>query len=318
MTTDSFHHLVEQERAIIGKGRFFWFFEKCLFYFEILDRNNVSSFFNKKVAKIKAQLDTFKSEDRYATLQKAFISQPPPAVPSSTSSIMINTSSSAIKNPVKTPTVPHVGENTLHPNTPNYGFEFSTPPNLKTSASANYFPILTSAVTSSSISDPRSSTSSGHGGDTADSASPLSSSPNRTSPFTTTTTASTNSSAASTTNNNNNNSRLPPFLPLMTSSNTGQILLSGGGGSSSRSGSPSTLSPASSNSLPSVSRPQNLKLPQSHSLNAFPKAATSAIGGAAAVSEASSAQPDDLNRLIFFFDVMSTQEKIAKVYPLLY
>ena len=270
-------------------------------------------FLKKKVAKIKAQLDTFKSEDRYATLQKAFISQPPPAVPSSTSSIMINTSSSAIKNPVKTPTVPHVGENTLHPNTPNYGFEFSTPPNLKTSASANYFPILTSAVTSSSISDPRSSTSSGHGGDTADSASPLSSSPNRTSPFTTTTTASTNSSAASTTNNNNNNSRLPPFLPLMTSSNTGQILLSGGGGSSSRSGSPSTLSPASSNSLPSVSRPQNLKLPQSHSLNAFPKAATSAIGGAAAVSEASSAQPDDLNRLIFFFDVMSTQEKIAKV-----
>ena len=271
-------------------------------------------FLLKKVAKIKAQLDTFKSEDRYATLQKAFISQPPPAVPSSTSSSMINTSSSAIKNPVKTPTVPHVGENTLHPNTPNYGFEFSTPPNLKTSASANYFPILTSAVTSSSISDPRSSTSSGHGGDTADSASPLSSSPNRTSPFTTTTTASTNSSAASTTNNNN--SRLPPFLPLMTSSNTGQILLSGGGGSSSRSGSPSTLSPASSNSLPSVSRPQNLKLPQSHSLNAFPKAATSAaVGGAAAVSEASSAQPDDLNRLIFFFDVMSTQEKIAKVYP---
>ena len=265
-------------------------------------------FLLKKVAKIKAQLDTFKSEDRYATLQKAFISQPPPAVPSSTSSSMINTSSSAIKNPVKTPTVPHVGENTLHPNTPNYGFEFSTPPNLKTSASANYFPILTSAVTSSSISDPRSSTSSGHGGDTADSASPLSSSPNRTSPFTTTTTASTNSSAASTTNNNN--SRLPPFLPLMTSSNTGQILLSGGGGSSSRSGSPSTLSPASSNSLPSVSRPQNLKLPQSHSLNAFPKAA------AGIASEASSsAQPDDLNRLIFFFDVMSTQEKIAKVYP---
>ena len=85
----------------------------------------------------------------------------------------------------------------------------------------------------------------------------------------------------------------------------------GGGGSSSRSGSPSTLSPASSNSLPSVSRPQNLKLPQSHSLNAFPKAA------AGIASEASSsAQPDDLNRLIFFFDVMSTQEKIAKVYYL--
>ena len=106
----------------------------------------------------------------------------------------------------------------------------------------------------------------------------------------------------------------------MTSSNTGQILLSGGGGSSSRSGSPSTLSPASSNSLPSVSRPQNLKLPQSHSLNAFPKAAiagSSSAAGGTAVSAASeaAAQPDDLNRLIFFFDVMSTQEKIAKVYP---
>ena len=122
-----------------------------------------------KVAKIKAQLDTFKSEDRYATLQKAFINNQ--------QSSPMNTS-----NPVKTPTIPNAVDSTLHPNTPNYGFEFSTPPNLKTSASANYFPILTS-VTSSS--DPRSSTSS-HG-DT-DSASPLSSSPNRTSPFTTTTT----------------------------------------------------------------------------------------------------------------------------------
>ena len=137
------------------------------------------SLFKKKVAKIKAQLDTFKSEDRYATLQKAFISQPPPPQQAgSGNSPMNNNSSANIQNPVKTPTIPHVGENTLHPNTPNYGFEFSTPPNLKTSASANYFPILTS-VTSSSISDPRSSTSSHGASDTADSASPLSSSPNR-------------------------------------------------------------------------------------------------------------------------------------------
>ena len=100
------------------------------------------------------------------------------------------------------------------------------------------------------------------------------------------TTASTTSSAAS--------SKQPPFLPLVTST--------AAGGSSSRSGSPSTLSPASSNSLPSVSRPQNLKLPQSHSLNAFPNKASGAEA------------PDDLNRLIFFFDVMSTQEKIAKVF----
>ena len=65
-------------------------------------------------------------------------------------------------------------------------------------------------------------------------------------------------------------------------------------------------------SLPSVSRPQNLKLPQSHSLNAFPSKATTAsntVGG----SEAAQQPPDDLNRLIFFFNVMSTQEKIAKV-----
>ena len=40
MTTDSFHHLVEQERAIIGKGRFFFiflFYKKCLFYVDILE-----------------------------------------------------------------------------------------------------------------------------------------------------------------------------------------------------------------------------------------------------------------------------------------
>ena len=69
------------------------------------------------------------------------------------------------------------------------------------------------------------------------------------------------------------------------------------------SSSPSTLSPASSNSLPSISRPQNLKLPQSHSLNTFPN-----MNNKETMMEA-----EDLSRLIFFFDVMSTQEKIAKV-----
>ena len=115
--------------------------------------------------------------------------------------------------------------------------------------------------------------------------SPLSSSPTRLSPFTTTTTTSSSSSIAA--------PRVPPFLPLTTTTTTG---------SSTMSSSPSTLSPASSNSLPSISRPQNLKLPQSHSLNTFP-----------ASSNKDSAEAAELNRLIFFFDVMSTQEKIAKV-----
>ena len=70
------------------------------------------------------------------------------------------------------------------------------------------------------------------------------------------------------------------------------------------SSSPSTLSPASSNSLPSISRPQNLKLPQSHSLNTFPNMNN---------KEAIAMETEELSRLIFFFDVMSTQEKIAKV-----
>ncbi len=122
-----------------------------------------------------------------------------------------------------------------------------------------------------------------------------SSSPNRQSPFTTTT--STSSSCGL--------SKLPhpPFLPLTTTT-----------GSSTMSSSPSTLSPASSNSLPSISRPQNLKLPQSHSLNAFP-AASNMIN-----KEQQQAmimmETEELNRLIFFFDVMSTQEKIAKVHSL--
>ena len=152
---------------------------------------------------------------------------------------------------LKTPTAPSA-DSTLHPNTPSYGYEYSLPPNLTTSGES--------------------------GDNTTDS--PLSSSPNRMSPFTSTTATSSNSSI-----------KVPPFLPLTTSS---------------ISSSPSTLSPASSNSLPSISRPQNLKLPQSHSLNTFP-----ASGAASANNNKDTEQ--ELNRLIFFFDVMSTQEKIAKV-----
>ena len=147
---------------------------------------------------------------------------------------------------LKTPTAPSV-DSTLHPNTPSYGYEYSLPPNLTTSGES--------------------------GDNTTDS--PLSSSPNRMSPFTSTTATSSNSSI-----------KVPPFLPLTTAT------------TSSISSSPSTLSPASSNSLPSISRPQNLKLPQSHSLNNFPNQKET---------------QEELNRLIFFFDVMSTQEKIAKV-----
>ena len=154
---------------------------------------------------------------------------------------------------LKTPTAPNPIDSTLHPNTPSYGYEYSLPPNLTTNASGD-----------------------GESGDnTTDS--PLSSSPNRMSPFTTTTTNSSNSSII----------KVPPFLPLTTAT------------TSSISSSPSTLSPASSNSLPSISRPQNLKLPQSHSLNTFPNN--------------NKDTESELNRLIFFFDVMSTQEKIAKV-----
>ena len=155
---------------------------------------------------------------------------------------------------LKTPTAPNPSDSTLHPNTPSYGYEYSLPPNLTTSGES--------------------------GDNTTDS--PLSSSPNRMSPFTTTTTNSSNSSI-----------KVPPFLPLTTAT------------TSSISSSPSTLSPASSNSLPSISRPQNLKLPQSHSLNTFPNNNKVPSGASETESE--------LNRLIFFFDVMSTQEKIAKV-----
>ena len=105
-----------------------------------------------------------------------------------------------------------------------------------------------------------------------------------------------------------------PFrLPLSVATNIGT-----GGGSLSTS--PSTLSPCSSNSLPSSSnmphsassqqlfqnqnhpvRPQGLKLHMSQSMQAF----TSSKGG--------QTPAENKDKLFFFFDVIMTQEKIAKV-----
>jgi hypothetical protein len=226
-----------------------------------------------KVAEIKAQLDTLKTDDRYTGLQRAL-------------------------GTVKTPTRPTATDGMQHPNTPSHGFEFMMPPNLTTSVSANYFPLFPSSTSSMNnglgLGD--------HGGRTfhspagssnsqcdTDSVSPMSSSPNRASPFTTT-----NTSTSSTTSF----TKLPAFLPLLTM--TG----------SSMSSSPSTLSPSSSNSLPSISRPQVLKLPQSHSLNTFP---SNQNGGQQPTLASAASYTEEIDRLIFFFDVMSTQEKIAKV-----
>ncbi len=90
------------------------------------------------------------------------------------------------------------------------------------------------------------------------------------------------------------------------------------------SSSPSTLSPCSSNSLPSAAsaasgapgppRPQVLRLPQSHSFNSFGQlgAAKAELGppGSYTPSAGPSSQRE---RLVFFFDIINTQEKIAKV-----
>ena len=189
-----------------------------------------------RVAKIKAQLDTLKSDGNL------------------------------VGGLLKTPTAPYPNESTLHPNTPSCGYEFSMPPNL-----------------------------------TNGDESPLSSSsPNRQSPFTTTTTTSSSSSLVG----GGPRGIPPPFLPLTTTTTTG---------SSTLSSSPSTLSPASSNSLPSISRPQNLKLPQSYSLNTFPASAAASVSVNNREAMMSLMEAEELNRLSFFFDVMSTQEMIAKV-----
>ena len=91
----------------------------------------------------------------------------------------------------------------------------------------------------------------------------------------------------------------------------------------SSSSSPSTLSPCSSNSLPSaqntLNRPQVLKLPQSNSFNCFGSAVAAAAGGMTAGGPSGSKDDSDTgsvdprDRLIFFFDIMSTQQRIAKV-----
>jgi len=98
------------------------------------------------------------------------------------------------------------------------------------------------------------------------------------------------------------------------------------------SSSPSTLSPCSSNSLvssasaaqpqqllpaqPKLMRPRVLKLPQSHSFNNFGQEMKSDENakerrlGSGSFTPAPGSQRD---RLIFFFDIINTQEKIAKV-----
>ncbi len=104
----------------------------------------------------------------------------------------------------------------------------------------------------------------------------------------------------------------------------------------SNSSSPSTLSPCSSSNSNSFNnntcgpaRPQVLRLPHSHSFNGFSgKDAAVAVAAAAdgscqqqrtaktpasASSSASVGSNSQQDRLIFFFDIMNTQEKIAKV-----
>ena len=105
--------------------------------------------------------------------------------------------------------------------------------------------------------------------------------------------------------------------------------------SSLSSSSPSTLSPCSSNStLPpsmpqsassnqinhqpygtnsthpnqSIHRPQGLKLPQSQSLNLFP---TSCLLSQQQLQD--STPNENIDKVFFFFDVITTQDKIAKV-----
>ena len=233
------------------------------------------------------------------------------------------------------PPRPQGQENTQHPNTPAHGFEYMMPPNVvqeQNSASSwsNYFPVFpTSAIDASGCSSnpdrrpffpplhpqhqhhnqqqqqhhnsmfqsPPSSSQ-----DT-DSVSPLSLSPSRTSSPATAQPATLSSSMA----------------PSHSSAGAA-ITMMGTSGSSS----PSTLSASSSNSLPtSVSRPSVLKIPHSQSLNSFPynnnnnnnnnnncnnnlkNYSKGYFDDDAAVSQ--------VGRLFFFYDVLSTQEKISKV-----
>jgi hypothetical protein len=253
-----------------------------------------------KVQEIRAQLDVLKtSSDVRRVLQQVC---PPPR--------------------------PQGQENTQHPNTPAHGFEYMMPPNVvkeqngsSGSTWASFFPVFpTSAIdgsacsgnpdrrpvypavhaqqqqqSSSMFQSPPSSSQ-----DT-DSVSPLSMSPSRTSSPATAQQAATLSLSIAPSNNS-----------------AAALAMMGTSGSSS----PSTLSASSSNSLPtSVSRPSVLKIPQSQSLNSFPYNGINDnnnnnnnncnnnlkkyFDDDAAVSQ--------VGRLFFFYDVLSTQEKISKV-----
>ena len=119
---------------------------------------------------------------------------------------------------MKTPTAPTPNENTLHPNTPSCGYEYSMPPNLTSTSNCNQ-------------------------GDESPELS--SSSPNRQSPFTCTTTTTSSSSSlglgggglstggsGSTGTGGGSGGRpggvaVPPFLPLTTTTATGTVLYSG-------------------------------------------------------------------------------------------
>ena len=234
------------------------------------------------------------------------------------------------------PPRPQGQDNTQHPNTPAHGFEYMMPPNVvqeQSSSNAswsNYFPVFpTSAIDASGCSNnpdrrPLFPTVHSHqqqhhqqqqssmfqsppsSSQDTDSVSPLSMSPSRTSSPATAQQAATLSLSIAPSNMNNS---------------AAVMAMMGTSGSSS----PSTLSASSSNSLPtSVSRPSVLKIPHSQSLNSFPyngnnnnnnnnnncnnnlkNYSKGYFDDDAAVSQ--------VGRLFFFYDVLSTQEKISKV-----
>ena len=226
------------------------------------------------------------------------------------------------------PPRPQSQENTQHPNTPAHGFEYMMPPNVvkeqnnsssNASSWTNFFPVFpTSAIDGSALSanpdrrplypgvqqqqqsasmfqSPPSSSQ-----DT-DSVSPLSMSPSRTSSPATAQQAATLSLSIAPSNNS-----------------AAALAMMGTSGSSS----PSTLSASSSNSLPtSISRPSVLKIPQSQSLNSFPYNNSNNNNNVNNnnLKNFSKGYFDDdaavtqVGRLFFFYDVLSTQEKISKV-----
>ncbi len=272
-----------------------------------------------KVAEIRAQLDVLKSnEPSTISFQKAFKGGG-------------GGGANSFKGGggAKTPTRPHEGGGAImHPNTPAQGFEHMTPPNLKTSASTtSFYPLFPSgnhnlnhlishapnaserggaSVGGRDFHSPAGSSNSQCDTTTTDSVSPLSSSPHRTcsSPYGKKLAKPVKLSLAVTCTPNLNN--------MQVNSSAQQP-----NANSVSSSSPSTLSPASSNSLPSsANRPAMLRLSQSLSMTnfnssagqQFPPMMTSSMTSADLGDEAA-----QLERLFLFFDVLSTQEKIAKV-----